>query len=219
MHECTLFCREIKNYKGRQVIYGEWNSRALLFIFYSIFIFYKFWTVNLYYIWQMLELISWPYFKEKLKARGWFRECLKTVVIRSQRYNLINWKINSLPDIVVEGRKNHLRFLWNRDKSEGKIKDDFILEDCAVVVSLRKKHIIGLKSLLWNDWWSTALSLRPGCAWAGRVTEKIGRGMDLKADAVFVFLFSWFVAIFLSLSLSVFFYSFLLPSLILRFTL
>lgn len=219
MHECTLFCREIKNYKGRQVIYGEWNSRALLFIFYSIFIFYKFWTVNLYYIWQMLELISWPYFKEKLKARGWFRECLKTVVIRSQRYNLINWKINSLPDIVVEGRKNHLRFLWNRDKSEGKIKDDFILEDCAVVVSLRKKRIIGLKSLLWNDWWSTALSLRPGCAWAGRVTEKIGRGMDLKADAVFVFLFSWFVAIFLSLSLSVFFYSFLLPSLILRFTL
>lgn len=219
MHECTLFCREIKNYKGRPVIYGEWNSRALLFIFYSIFIFYKFWTVNLYYIWQMLELISWPYFKEKLKARGWFRECLKTVVIRSQRYNLINWKINSLPDIVVEGRKNHLRFLWNRDKSEGKIKDDFILEDCAVVVSLRKKRIIGLKSLLWNDWWSTALSLRPGCAWAGRVTEKIGRGMDLKADAVFVFLFSWFVAIFLSLSLSVFFYSFLLPSLILRFTL
>ena len=219
MHECMLFCREIKNYKGRPVIYGEWNSIALLFIFYSIFIFYKFWTVNLYYIWQMLELISWPYFKEKLKARGWFRECLKTVVIRSQRYNLINWKINSLPDIVVEGRKNHLRFLWNRDKSEGKIKDDFILEDCAVVVSLRKKRIIGLKSLLWNDWWSTALSLRPGCAWAGRVTEKIGRGMDLKADAVFVFLFSWFVAIFLSLSLSVFFYSFLLPSLILRFTL
>ena len=110
MHECTLFCREIKNYKGRPVIYGEWNSRALLFIFYSIFIFYKFWTVNLYYIWQMLELISWPYFKEKLKARGWFRECLKTVVIRSQRYNLINWKINSLPDIVVEGRKNQRWF-------------------------------------------------------------------------------------------------------------
>lgn len=53
--------------------------------------------------------------------------------------------------------------------------------------------------------WSTVLSLRPRCAWACRVTEKIGRGADLKADAVFVFcLFSWFVTIFLSLSLSVF---------------
>lgn len=46
---------------------------------------------------------------------------------------------------MVEGRKNHLRFLCNRDKSEGKIKDDFNLEDYAVVVSLRKKRIIGLK--------------------------------------------------------------------------
>ena len=100
----------------------------------------------------MLELIIWPVFKEKLKARGWFRECLKTVVIRSQGYNLMNWKINSLPDIVVEGRKSHLRFLGNRDKSEGKIKDDFILEDYAVFVSLRKKHIIGLKRFSYNQY-------------------------------------------------------------------
>lgn len=56
----------------------------------------------------------------------------------------MNWKINSLPDILVEGKKSHLRFLHNRDKSEGRIKDDFISEDYAM---LKKNSIMGLKKV------------------------------------------------------------------------
>lgn len=60
----------------------------------------------------------------------------------------MNWKINNLPDFVMEWRKRQLRFLSNRDKSGGKIKDGFILEDYAVVVSLTKKSAMGQKRAL-----------------------------------------------------------------------
>lgn len=43
----------------------------------------------------------------------------------------------------MEERKSHLRFLGIRDKLEGK-KDDFILEDYAMVMSLTKS-IMGTK--------------------------------------------------------------------------
>jgi len=44
----------------------------------------------------------------------------------------VNWKINNLPDILMDGKKSQ-RFLANRDKSEGTIKDDLILEDYGCV--------------------------------------------------------------------------------------
>lgn len=45
----------------------------------------------------------------------------------------MDWKINNLPDILTDGKKSHLRFLGNRDKSERTIKDDLILEDYGCV--------------------------------------------------------------------------------------